>query len=75
MLLCFLYIVYIVHPKRELVSSSFNVNLSHSTNLNSHFVDWSLDNCVLVSVVMVLGQAEYGMLIKIISYSYSKAER
>ena len=54
--------------------SSFNVNRSHSTNLMSHFVDWSLDNCLLMSVVMVLVQGEYGMLIKILSSCYSKAE-
>lgn len=53
---------------------SFNVNRSHSANLASHFVHRSLGSCVLMSVVMVLGQAEYGvLLIMILSLTYSKA--
>lgn len=55
---------------------SFNVNRSHSANLDSHFVDRSLGSCVLMSVMMVLHQAEYSMLlITILSLTYGKAER
>lgn len=37
-------------------------------------VDWPLGSCVLMSVVMALGQAEYGTLIMSLSLNYSKAE-
>lgn len=42
---------------------SFNVNRSHAANLALHLQ--SFGSCVLMSIVMALGKAEYGMLIMV----------